>query len=200
MEVSPTNNFFTSGQSVASLQNQHQVQTFPILGSNDHGVSLDPPGSDGNKYYTIQRVNGNGGNGKGDGTAGPHKHSLQESDRVKKNSIHRYFLKEEKVKKRAQVSIFLHSGSAFHQYCKREVQPATSPMSLDACIMHVWRHHQHHLFIRALRNIPSEHECIFSVIYLHCAHFIAIFLAKPFTTQNPLISFFRDSGHRLHHV
>ena len=63
------------------------------------------PGSHGEKYYTIQRVNGNGGNGKGDGVAGPHKHTLEESDRVKKNSIQRQSLKEEKVKKKSQVSV-----------------------------------------------------------------------------------------------
>ncbi|KAF1974993.1 hypothetical protein BU23DRAFT_552831 [Bimuria novae-zelandiae CBS 107.79] len=54
------------------------------------------------KFYTIQRVNGNGGNGKGDGVAGPHKHSLEESDRVKKNSVHRWLMKNEREKKKAQ--------------------------------------------------------------------------------------------------
>jgi hypothetical protein len=48
------------------------------------------------KYYTLQRVNGNGGNGKGDGVAGPHKHTLEESDRVKKNSVIRWLAKREK--------------------------------------------------------------------------------------------------------
>ncbi|KAH8731096.1 hypothetical protein GQ44DRAFT_605013 [Phaeosphaeriaceae sp. PMI808] len=48
------------------------------------------------KYYTFQRVNGNGGNGKGDGVAGPHKHTLEESDRVKKNSVVRWLAKCEK--------------------------------------------------------------------------------------------------------
>ncbi|KAF1841130.1 uncharacterized protein K460DRAFT_371121 [Cucurbitaria berberidis CBS 394.84] len=49
-----------------------------------------PPGPPPKKFYTFQRVNGNGGNGKGDGVAGPHKHSLEESDRVKKNSVLRW--------------------------------------------------------------------------------------------------------------
>ncbi|KAF2031956.1 hypothetical protein EK21DRAFT_99281 [Setomelanomma holmii] len=48
------------------------------------------------KYYTLQRVNGNGGNGKGDGVAGPHKHTLEESDRVKKNSVIRWMAKRDK--------------------------------------------------------------------------------------------------------
>lgn len=56
------------------------------------------------KFYTLQRVNGNGGNGKGDGVAGPHKHSLEESDRVKKNSVLRWMMKNEKDKKKVQVS------------------------------------------------------------------------------------------------
>ncbi|KAF1911763.1 hypothetical protein BDU57DRAFT_460588 [Ampelomyces quisqualis] len=52
------------------------------------------------KFYTFQRVNGNGGNGKGDGVAGPHKHTLAESDRVKKNSVVRWLAKCEKVDRR----------------------------------------------------------------------------------------------------
>ena len=60
-------------------------------------------GNDGARYYTIQRVNGNGANGKGDGTAGAHKHSIEESDKVKKSSIHRHFLKEEKERRKSMV-------------------------------------------------------------------------------------------------
>jgi glutathione S-transferase len=59
------------------------------------------------KFYTIQRVNGNGGNGKGDGVAGPHKHTLEESDRVKKNSVQRWLTKNEREKKKVQVSFNL---------------------------------------------------------------------------------------------
>lgn len=62
-------------------------------------TSANPP----KKFYTIQRVNGNGGNGKGDGVAGPHKHTLEESDRVKKNSVQRYLMKTERDKKKTQV-------------------------------------------------------------------------------------------------
>lgn len=58
------------------------------------------------KFYTFQRVNGNGGNGKGDGIAGPHKHSLEESDRVKKNSVLRWQAKVGKDdRKKIQVSL-----------------------------------------------------------------------------------------------
>jgi glutathione S-transferase len=59
------------------------------------------------KFYTIQRVNGNGGNGKGDGVPGPHKHSLEESDRVKKNSVVRWIMKNDKDKKKVPVSPLL---------------------------------------------------------------------------------------------
>ncbi|KAF1953288.1 hypothetical protein CC80DRAFT_494583 [Byssothecium circinans] len=52
------------------------------------------------KFYTIQRVNGNGGNGKGDGVAGPHKHTLELSDTVKKNSVQRWLMKNEREKKK----------------------------------------------------------------------------------------------------
>ena len=60
-------------------------------------------GNDGARYYTVQRVNGNGANGKGDGTAGAHKHTIEESDKVKKSSIHRHFLKEEKERRKSMV-------------------------------------------------------------------------------------------------
>lgn len=103
-------NFFAPGQPGALMQNQQQQsQTFGAIGPNSGRIPADPPGSDGSRYYTVQRVNGNGGNGK-DGTAGPHKHTLQESDRVKKNSIARHFLKIEKVKKKTQVGSLLFSA------------------------------------------------------------------------------------------
>lgn len=62
------------------------------------------------RFYTIQRVNGNGGNGKGDGVAGPHKHTLDESDRVKKNSVQRWLAKHEREKKKTQVCSVLLFG------------------------------------------------------------------------------------------
>ncbi|TXC03830.1 hypothetical protein FocTR4_00001601 [Fusarium oxysporum f. sp. cubense] len=53
----------------------------------------------GQRLWTIQRVNGNGGNGKGDGVAGPHKHTLERSDEIKKNSVQRYLANQGGVKK-----------------------------------------------------------------------------------------------------
>ncbi|GKU02184.1 unnamed protein product [Fusarium langsethiae] len=57
---------------------------------------INLPGVDlaGQRLWTIQRVNGNGGNGKGDGVAGPHKHTLQRSDEIKKSSVQRYLAKQ----------------------------------------------------------------------------------------------------------
>ncbi|RAL12483.1 uncharacterized protein BO97DRAFT_315338, partial [Aspergillus homomorphus CBS 101889] len=52
------------------------------------------PGLQGQRFFTIQRVNGNGANGKNDGVSGGHRHTLEESDRVKKNSVQRFLLKE----------------------------------------------------------------------------------------------------------
>lgn len=83
----------------------HQEQQFgmPLVNSSI-GTNNPHPGATGQRYYTIQRVNGNGGNGKGDGIPGPHKHALTESDRVKKNSVQRWCMKRDKEEKKTQVS------------------------------------------------------------------------------------------------
>ena len=86
-----------------SSTNQEPAQPFGVLRSNDRSQA-GQPGDDGARYYTIQRVNGNGANGKGDGTAGGHKHRIEDSDRVKKSSVHRHFLKEEKQQRKKMVS------------------------------------------------------------------------------------------------
>lgn len=62
----------------------------------------------GEKFWTIQRVNGNGGNGKGDGVAGPHKHSLEKSDEIKKSTVQRYIASQEKEAKKIQVGCSLY--------------------------------------------------------------------------------------------
>lgn len=64
-------------------------------------------GFGGEKFWTVQRVNGNGGNGKGDGVAGPHKHTLERSDEIKKNTVQRLLAKKEKETRKQQVSIGL---------------------------------------------------------------------------------------------
>ncbi|KAL2839952.1 hypothetical protein BJY01DRAFT_250219 [Aspergillus pseudoustus] len=59
------------------------------------------PGANGQRFFTIQRVNGNGANGKNDGVSGGHRHTLEESDRVKKNSVQRLLLKEARERKKS---------------------------------------------------------------------------------------------------
>lgn len=58
------------------------------------------PGANGEKFWTIQRVNGNGGNGKGDGVAGPHKHTLAKSDEIKKSTVQRFINAQKKEAKK----------------------------------------------------------------------------------------------------
>ena len=99
VETPTSNNSSVPGQPNSGA---HNVQSFNLLRSNN-GVPPAQPGNDGARYFTIQRVNGNGANGKGDGTAGAHKHSMEESDRVKKSSIQRHFLKEEKDRRKSLV-------------------------------------------------------------------------------------------------
>ena len=101
-DPSQTNNFFTQGQQGQMQQSQFGtafVQT---------GIPPSHPGATGLPYYTVQRVNGNGGNGKGDGVAGPHKHTLEDSDRIKKNSVQRFMLKKDKEEKKTQVRVIIY--------------------------------------------------------------------------------------------
>lgn len=71
--------------------------------SSVHSAGGQQPGFDGERFWTIQRVNGNGGNGKGDGVAGPHKHTLQKSDEIKRSTVQRYLASQQKEARRAQV-------------------------------------------------------------------------------------------------
>jgi glutathione S-transferase len=77
---------------------------FGVLSSfND--TSEFQPGADGQKFWTIQRVNGNGVNGKGESIPGTHKHTLAKSDEIKKNSVQRHLTQQEKDAKKTQVRI-----------------------------------------------------------------------------------------------
>ncbi|KAI9768336.1 MAG: Glutathione S-transferase U1 [Geoglossum simile] len=114
-DPSNANNFFAPGQPGGPPVTPQQpfgtigpmnTTTISTMSPISQGFPVGHPGATGQRYYTIQRVNGNGGNGKGDGVAGPHKHTLEESDRVKKNSVQRYMLKEEKQKKKTQRHIY----------------------------------------------------------------------------------------------
>lgn len=47
------------------------------------------------RFYTLQRVNGTGPSGREEG-GGPHRHGIQDSDRIKKNSVGRWLAKNSK--------------------------------------------------------------------------------------------------------
>lgn len=99
VEPLPTN--ILPGMYTFSLNDDPAIrnaQTFGMLTPNP-GLPPNHPGSNGGRYFTIQRVNGNGANGKNDGVSGGHQHTLEESDRVKKSSVQRYVLKEKKDKR-----------------------------------------------------------------------------------------------------
>lgn len=95
------------------------------------------------KFYTFQRVNGNGGNGKGDGIAGPHKHTLEESDRVKKNSVIRWQMKLDKDdKKKSQVRVLLSFYTAVYTptlltFLAMVVRRGDLPCQQIECIRHL---------------------------------------------------------------
>jgi hypothetical protein len=84
------------------------------------------------KYWTIQRVNGNGGNGKADGIPGPHKHTLEKSDEIKKSTVQRFLAAQEKEAKKGQVSIvvaiiYLCTISLCAQHVNMELQRQMQP-------------------------------------------------------------------------
>ena len=94
-------------------ENQSQSHQDPLNDSSQPFGVLAPnltlpsghPGANGARYYTIQMVNGNnpGNEAVSPSDSGPacmHKHSLLDSDKIKKNSVQRHFLKEEKEAKR----------------------------------------------------------------------------------------------------
>lgn len=95
-----TNSVFPNGSDAAPGGSQPfgMLTANPALSENPSAVA-----GTGQKWYTIQRVNGNGGNGKTDGVAGGHRHTLEDSDRVKKNSVQRYLLKKSKDEKKVVV-------------------------------------------------------------------------------------------------
>lgn len=99
--------FLTDGGDTRGDQPFGVLAPSPAL-PESHGVV------EGQKLYIIQRVNGNGGNGKVDGIEGGHRHTLEESDRVKKNSVHRYFLRRAKEDKKEEAS---HSQQGIDHIC-----------------------------------------------------------------------------------
>jgi hypothetical protein len=94
------------------LPDMHSM--FPLQGNGAFGVLSAPPssglpgdhpGANGKRYFTIQRVNGTGTQGQGLGCG--HQHTLEDSDRVKKSSVERILLKEDKERKKSMVCLSL---------------------------------------------------------------------------------------------
>lgn len=94
-----------------NTQNPHAGFGVQILNT---GIGSDPdhPGATGQRYFTIQRVNGSGANGKVDAVPGTHRHNIAESDRVKKNSVQRLIMSKQKEEKQKEVraAFFLFSA------------------------------------------------------------------------------------------
>ena len=108
---------------------------------NGEGTSNGVQAPQRKRRYVIQRVNGNGANGKTDGVPGPHKHTLAESDRIKKNSIERTMLTKEKVRRKTEVSDDLlfadlpsHASSKQQAVQRHCWVPTTSPMHMCMCV------------------------------------------------------------------
>lgn len=101
-ESLPSGNTVFAGQGNMGVEqsSSRDSQPFGVLTPNPP-LPEGHPGATGQRFFTVQRVNGNGANGKNDGVDGGHRHSLEESDRVKKNSVQRYLLKEAKEQKKA---------------------------------------------------------------------------------------------------
>jgi len=94
------------------------------------GAALEPPANDlpisegaalgdimvclqGKPFWTIQRINGNGMNGNTDGKPETHRHTLEKSDEIKKNSIQRWLAAREKdAKKNTKPSRWRATGDA----------------------------------------------------------------------------------------
>jgi len=98
--------FFTSDQvsdpAVVAVTPGHPALVVSSMSSG--GASITDAIAGGKRIYTIQRVNGNGGNGKSDRIVGMHKHTLGYSDQTKKNSIERSTLKDQKESRKFEVS------------------------------------------------------------------------------------------------
>lgn len=115
----------------------------------------DHPGANGDRYFTIQRVNGNGANGKNEGVGGGHRHTLEDSDRVKKNSVQRHIMKEEKERKKAAVCLVTCSVGCFVVW-KKKVHTSRLGGSPQ---MRTWlRHSQHHFDLSLSASLLSTED------------------------------------------
>ncbi|KAF4418070.1 Glutathione S-transferase omega-1 [Fusarium acutatum] len=97
----------------------------------------------GQRLWTIQRVNGNGGNGKGDGVAGPHKHTLERSDEIKKNSVQRYLANQADVKRdkeKVQVSHIHDANSEEKEFLIRRILKKTPLKATGTALLTTRKH------------------------------------------------------------
>jgi glutathione S-transferase len=137
------------------------------------------PGPPPKKFYTFQRVNGNGGNGKGDGVAGPHKHTLEESDRVKKNIVMRTLAKSEKDVKKVQVSLPQSALRLVFCACPplflSRAQFVCTKMSYDIILMVVaW------MIYRGVQQLHFVYQppCVFTTLHVFTSQSIAISISS----------------------
>jgi glutathione S-transferase len=125
---------------ISETQPQHHdslsdsAQPFGVLAPNP---TLPPghPGANGARYYTVQMVNGNTAGSEtvsptDPGPASTHKHSLEDSDKIKKNSVQRHFLKGEKEAKRLSSTTTTISGSISSPPKKRKPGTASGSASI----------------------------------------------------------------------
>ena len=92
---------FTLDSRTASRQDPPQA--FGVL-TPSNNLPVDHPGLNGARYYTIQRISATANNETSSDTIQGHKHTLAESDKVKKHSVQRHLLKEEKERKRSNAA------------------------------------------------------------------------------------------------
>jgi hypothetical protein len=166
-----------------------------------------PASTQSKRFYTIQRVNGNGGNGKGDGVAGPHKHTLEESDRVKKNSVQRWLANNERERKKAQVRISLPFNPNPFQFrrrfcpvdCRGLAVPVlggtvcySSNRRMHGTRSYDYKPKQHVILILTASMAPRAHGDAGSCTALP-RHFIStsnVFLLSTISIHNPHATFF----------
>ena len=132
-ESLPSGNTVFAGQGNMGVEqsSSRDSQPFGVLTPNPP-LPEGHPGANGQRWFTVQRVNGNGANSKNDGVGGGHRHSLEESDRVKKNSVQRYLLKEAKEQKKATAvsSLVLGRFTSLPHFVLSSARPSLHPLSV----------------------------------------------------------------------
>lgn len=90
------------------------------------------------RLWTIQRVNGQGGNRKG--VAGPHRHTLARSDEIKKNTVQRFLSKKEQEVRKAEVPISLLYSSHIPDSAQKVVKRKPTGHALQTTKRHTRDH------------------------------------------------------------